>query len=175
MLIIGVGLICSSHAAQTNEATVVVASMFTRALHLDSAVLSQMRLQVPPKTGETSQDYLLRYFKTQQVEFVAPAFLKLDEASGRLTVKTKETDLDKIEQLVFKPDSEVTDSGFTQVEIQEFTSVISRNTTNAIMGFSRSPKGNVIANTSGEMFELHHGTNGWVILHKAEAQWVLPK
>jgi hypothetical protein len=104
MLFVGISLICSNHAAQTNEPSSVAAPMFTRALHLDSAVFSQMRLQVPPNTAETSQDYLLRYFRTQRIELKSPALLKFDEASGRLTVKTTEADLDKIERLVFKPD-----------------------------------------------------------------------
>jgi hypothetical protein len=67
------------------------------------------------------------------------------------------------------------DSGFTKSEIQEFKSVVSQQTTNNIRGFSRSTNGYVIVDTSGEMFVLHHATNGWEILHRAETQWALPK
>ena len=72
-------------------------------------------------------------------------------------------------------DSEMTDSGFTKGEIREFTSVVSQKTTNSIREFSRSTNGDAIVNTSGEMFVLHHSTNGWEVLHRAETQWVLPK
>jgi hypothetical protein len=102
-IIIGVGLICSSHAAQTNEPPTVTSSFFTRVLRLDSSDLSRMRLQVPPENGETSQDYILRYFKTQHIEFQSPAYLKFDEARGKLMIKTTEVDFDKIERLVSKP------------------------------------------------------------------------
>jgi len=101
-LIIGLSLICNSHAAQTNEAPAVVAPMSTRALPLDSTVLSQMRLQVPPKKDETSQDFLLRYFKSQKIEFKKPAYFQFDEANDRLTVHMTAIDLQKVEQAVSK-------------------------------------------------------------------------
>jgi hypothetical protein len=63
-----------------------------------------MRLEVPPQTGETSQDYLLRYFKTKQIEFRSPAYLKFDEARGRLEIKTTVVDLDKVERLLTPPE-----------------------------------------------------------------------
>ena len=71
--------------------------------------------------------------------------------------------------------SEMTDSGLTKGEIRDFTSVVSQKTTNSIMGFNRLPNGDVMVNTSAEMFVLHPATNGWVILHRAGTQWVLPK
>jgi hypothetical protein len=94
----------SSPDVQANKTPGTAEPMFTRALHLDSSVLNQIRSQVPQKSGEASQAFLLRYFKTKQIEFKSPAFLKFDEPSGRLTIKTTEVDLDKIERLLFKPE-----------------------------------------------------------------------
>ena len=93
----------TAHIVQTNDPSVDTVPLVTRALALDSTVLSQMRSQLPPKAGEASQDYLLRYFKTQQIEFTPPATLMFDETSGRLTVRATVNDLNKIERLVFKP------------------------------------------------------------------------
>jgi hypothetical protein len=72
-------------------------------------------------------------------------------------------------------DSEMTDSGFTKGEIRDFKSVVLQRTTNSIRGFSRSTNGDVTVDTSGEMFVLHHSTNGWEVLHRAETRAVLPK
>jgi hypothetical protein len=84
--------------------TAIAPPMFTRALQLDPVVLSQMQLQEPLTKGETSQDYLVRYFKTKQIEFKSPAFLKYEEATGRLMVHTTEAELDKVEGLITQPE-----------------------------------------------------------------------
>lgn len=102
-LIIGIGLFCSSLAVQASDSSAAT-SLITRALHVDSKVLNQVRSLGKAKPDETSQDLLLRYFKTQKLEFKKPAYLKFEDKSGKLTVHATAEDLDKVERLISKLD-----------------------------------------------------------------------
>jgi hypothetical protein len=101
--IVGFGMICCGSFAQTNKLPAVTPQLYSCGFHLDSEDLRRLRSQVPPTTGETTQNFFLRYFKANQIEIKAPESLRFEPSPGVLFVRMTLTKLDKIENLLSKP------------------------------------------------------------------------
>lgn len=99
---LGLGLVCSSFAGQTNGVAAANATCLTRALVVTKTFVSRLHKALPPKADESNQALLVRYLKTKHVEIKPPATLVLDEKHKKLTVHATIEQLDKIERLVSK-------------------------------------------------------------------------
>jgi hypothetical protein len=96
----GFGLMFSSVDGQTNDTVQVEPSLYTRVYLFTESSVNRLQLLLPPKTGESNQELLLRYFKTQHVEIEKPATLVFDEKNRRLMIHATHAALNKIEDLL---------------------------------------------------------------------------
>jgi predicted DNA binding CopG/RHH family protein len=100
IILAGLGIVFSSLAGQTSDIDGVQPPFFTRAFVVNTSFLTNLHQHLPPKAGESNQELLLRYLKTQQIEIKKPVTLVLEEKHRRLTVRTSEIDLEKIQALI---------------------------------------------------------------------------
>jgi hypothetical protein len=68
-----------------------------------------------------------------------------------------------------------TNPRLTNSDMHEIMSVVMQNTTNTVLGFTQSPNGNVTVDVTGGTFDLHHASNGWVIVSNTTKQRVFMK
>jgi len=101
-VIMGFGLIFSSFADQTNGTATAEPSLYTRVFLFTPSSVSRLQLLLPPKAGESNQELLLRYFKTQHGEIKKPATLVFEEQNKRLMIHATPDALNKIEDLLSK-------------------------------------------------------------------------
>jgi hypothetical protein len=71
--------------------------------------------------------------------------------------------------------SHKTDSGVTRSDKDELLSIVSKKTTNAVMGVTLVTNGYVAVDTSGERFVFHKAPDGWVLVNRAATQSASPK
>ena len=70
--------------------------------------------------------------------------------------------------------SHKTDSGLTKSDKNELVAFVSNKTTNAVIGFTVSTNGSVAVDTSKERFLFHHAPDGWMLVHRAAKDSVIP-
>ena len=111
-LILGMGLALTSIGSPTNEtATASGDRLLTRSYKLDSETfVKSLKQSAPPKSGESNQDLLVRFFKENRVETQRPTSIFLDEKANRLFVRATKVQQDRIqtllEKVLFRKDSQ---------------------------------------------------------------------
>jgi len=104
VLLLGLSLVLPSFCGSTNETTTASgAHLLTRSYKISpDAFVQNLKKLAPPKSGESNQQLLVRFFKENHIEILKPAAVFLDEKKERLLVRTTQTDMDQIESLIQK-------------------------------------------------------------------------
>jgi len=102
--ILGLGLVLTSVGAPTNETTTASGELLlTRSYKIDTETfVKSLKQLAPPKSGESNQDLLVRFFKENRVETQRPTSVYLDEKRNRLFVRATKIEQDKIQTLFEK-------------------------------------------------------------------------
>ena len=103
-IILGLGLVLASVGAPTNETTTASGErLLTRSYKIDTeAFVKSLKRLAPPKTGESNQDLVVRFFNENRVETQRPTSIFLDEKGSRLLVRATKTEQEKIQTLFKK-------------------------------------------------------------------------
>ena len=104
ILLLGFGLVLPGLSGTTNEATTASAEPLvarTYKIRADAFVRNLKKLETP-KSGESDQDLLVRFFREQRIEIQKPAAVFLDGKQGTLLVRTTQASQDQIENLIDK-------------------------------------------------------------------------
>ena len=98
--ILGFGLVLTGLAGTTNEMA-PAGDLITRRYNVNTQTfVSHLKHLAPARPSESDQDLLLRFFKQEHVEMEKPAAVLLDEKTGKLIIRAKRSDQDKVEALV---------------------------------------------------------------------------
>jgi len=101
-LVIGFGLVCASFGGSTDQAT-SPELLFSRTYKVSAdTFVAHLKHLLPPKSGETDTELLVRFFKQKDVEVKPPESIFLNEQMGMLFARATKSDQDKIEKLVEK-------------------------------------------------------------------------
>ena len=101
-LVIGFGLVCASFGGSTDQAT-SPELLFSRTYKVSTdTFVAHLKHLLPPKSGETDTELLVRFFKQKDVEVKPPESVFLNEQMGMLFARATKSDQDKIEKLVEK-------------------------------------------------------------------------
>lgn len=104
ILLLGFGLVLPGLSSPTNETTTASGEQLVSRVYKmksDAFVGNLKKLEIP-KSGESDQDLLVRFFKDKGIEIQKPAAVFLDEKQGTLFVHTRQADQDQIENLIDK-------------------------------------------------------------------------
>jgi hypothetical protein len=102
VLVIGFGLVCVSFggpADQTTSPELLLSRHFQ--VNADTFV-AHLKHMLPPKSGETDTELLVRFFKQKHVEIKSPKSVFLNKERGEVFARATEADQNMIEKLIEK-------------------------------------------------------------------------
>jgi hypothetical protein len=86
---------------ETNNQKIGLPLLFSRTFKIEPATFFQnLKYSFPANDGETPSETIFRFLKQNGVELSPPESLFLNETNGLLFVRTSETKLDTIEQII---------------------------------------------------------------------------
>lgn len=92
-------LAVANHRAHSPPAS--AGDLITRRYNVNTQTfVSHLKHLAPTRPSESDRDLLLRFFKQEHVEMEKPAAVLLDEKTGKLIIRAKRSDQDKVEALV---------------------------------------------------------------------------
>ena len=94
--IIGFGLAFTSFGSSTDQMEQRTYKVSTKTF------LAHLKHRLPPKSGETDTELLVRYFKQKHVEIKPPESIFWNEKMSLIFAKATKPDQGKIEQLVME-------------------------------------------------------------------------
>jgi tetratricopeptide (TPR) repeat protein len=109
-IIMSLGLVSAGICDTTNQpvdsSQSSLAGLVTRTYDI-GLLVSSLKIQMPPQTGESDYLLVLRYFKQNKIEIQKPGVVFLNDKRHQLYVRAPKSDQDKIEALIVKlqPDS----------------------------------------------------------------------
>ena len=95
-------MVLTSLGGPTNETTTASGEpLLSRSYKISAdTFVRNLKQLAPPKSGESNQDLLTRFFKDKHIEIQKPAAVFLDEKKDRLLVRMTKADQDKVELLI---------------------------------------------------------------------------